>query len=406
MINFEVQKKGDVPLHLPDAEKYYKYLDNASKYLDNSEWNKYLGNSLVETITDFKLKKKVFHWELEFIELLEIRFDTVIGNPPYVEVSDNDYVGIPLIGLKTKNLYSYFTEINYNQVQDNGFLCMITPMALTSAKKMKPIKDLFLRHCLYLTNISDRPTQVFQDADISVNIFVLRRDSSNRTFLTNYLRFSKNERKHFFNTISYHKLENKEFILGYTIPRLSNKIEEDILTILFNSEKKIKDFLTDEDSYCNKLYYRRSGGRYYKLAFDKPQYINVNGQDVISDSIRYIKFQPEYSQYILISTFYTSLFYWFYSLYSDCYNFDPKDIYRIPLDLGYLNNYKEEYKTFYKQIEQDLDKNAEEVVFNKVKGITKYKMFRARKSKGIFDKIDEFTGEKLGFSKEMIEYFN
>ncbi len=37
-------------------------------------------------------------------------------------------------------------------------------------------------------------------------------------------------------------------------------------------------------------------------------------------------------------------------------------------------------------------------------GITKYRMYKARYSKKIFDKVDMLLGEKLGFSEEMIEY--
>ena len=59
---------------------------------------------------------------------------------------------------------------------------------------------------------------------------------------------------------------------------------------------------------------------------------------------------------------------------------------------------------FYNEIYYDLNKNADYVTYKKANGITKYKMFRARKSKRVFDKVDKFFGEKLEFTDDMIKF--
>ena len=161
---------------------------------------------------------------------------------------------------------------------------------------------------------------------------------------------------------------------------------------------------TDENEFENYVYYRSAGNPYYRLAFDEPPLLEVNGEPSISTTLAKVNILPDYSKYVLTTTFYSSLYYWFWTVYSDCYHFHPKDIHRFPLDIAYLSNFKSDFEDLYGEIISDLRDHSEIVLYNKANGTTKYEMFKARYSKPVFDKVDYFLGEKLGFSKEMVDF--
>ena len=393
-------------LKVQEEKTYFDLLEAAQYSEAESIWQQRLGADLYEAIHRFEKEKQVFQWELEFPEIINNYFEAVLGNPPYVDKPETIYCGVQLDCIKSRNLYGYIPERGFQHLKDNEYLSYITPMNVISSKRMIHLQKVFTPHTWYLKNIdsTSHPGMLFKEIQQSINIYSLKKDFVNRIFTTNYLRFYHYERKNIFQHEKYYQLRNHSLILGYTIPKISNRLEEEILSILFNKGKALSEFITDENEFENYVYYRSAGNPYYRLAFDEPPLLEVNGEPSISTTLAKVNILPDYSKYVLTTTFYSSLYYWFWTVYSDCYHFHPKDIHRFPLDIAYLSNFKSDFEDLYGEIISDLRDHSEIVLYNKANGTTKYEMFKARYSKPVFDKVDYFLGEKLGFSKEMVDF--
>src|SRR5690606_38295870 len=102
--------------------------------------------------------------------------------------------------------------------------------------------------------------------------------------------------------------------------------------------------------------------------------------------------------------FSSSLFYWFWTVYSNCFDFTNKDFRRFPINLIELANYQNLLKPLYDEVIEDLKKYGELVTYNKANGPTRYFQYRARFSKPLFDKVDDILGEIYGFSDEELQF--
>ena len=76
----------------------------------------YLGNPLTEIISNFKINRKVFHWELEFLDSINVGFDVLLGNPPYVDFRKQNKLKKTLYREKYSvtgqpDLYFYFLTV-------------------------------------------------------------------------------------------------------------------------------------------------------------------------------------------------------------------------------------------------------------------------------------------------------
>jgi hypothetical protein len=391
---------------LPDEKTYFKLLEQAQRVESEEEWIGILGQSLYNRIKAFHQSKDVFHWEAEFPEIIDNGFETVVGNPPYVDVKEADFRGVALHSLKSRNLYAYIPERGFAHLKKNHYLSFITPIAVICSKRMVHLQKVFKEHTWYVINFdsASNPGTLFKNVKARITIFILKKDSEKRILTTNQIRFFQHERKKLFVKNKLHLLENQKLILDYTIPKIATKIEEQILETLFAQGKTLDNFLASAPETGHILYYRRLGGPYYLYAFDTPPFLEVNGKQVISSTLSSVNLATNACKNIQAAVFYSSLYYWFWTVYSDCYDLSPKELYRFPLDIEKLTQYETQFEDLFHEIMEDLRNHSEMVTYNKAKGVTRYEMFRPRKSKPIFDKVDRLLGGALGFTDEMAEF--
>jgi hypothetical protein len=124
-----------------------------------------------------------FHWFAEFYGVMrEGGFDVVIGNPPYVELSNvEDYrlTGYELIS--TGNLFSLCSE-RFIQLVNNARLGVIVPISSVSTPRMAPMMGMLAINCnsLWISNFAVRPGKLFTGVDMNLSILIgsLRAHSS------------------------------------------------------------------------------------------------------------------------------------------------------------------------------------------------------------------------------------
>lgn len=124
----------------------------------------------------------------------------------------------------------------------------------------------------------------------------------------------------------------------------------------------------------------------------------------VSSGLKKIYLKDNIPKHILICLFYSSLFYWFWTVYSDCYNLKMQDIIRLPIDLEDKSWDIEKFQHLYEEIISSMYNNGKHVTYNKKNGVTEYFEFKPRLSKNIFDRVDRELATYYGLDEDEYKF--
>ena len=128
---------------------------------------------------------KFFLWHTWFSDVFNREdkdgFDIVIGNPPYVVVSDVDKEHL-YYKYKTKNcleLYSYFFEHSINILHHNGVLSFITGSLYTKGIKFQPLRS-FLENNTQLIAYRNEGDEVFKNVNMPTSTILMYKSNESK----------------------------------------------------------------------------------------------------------------------------------------------------------------------------------------------------------------------------------
>jgi hypothetical protein len=341
-------------------------------------------------------------------------FDIAIGNPPYVEVSEQDYKYSIFQTLNTRNLYSYMMENNIKNNSESGFFGFIVPLSSMYTPRMRELQNfLLIEKELYISNFAKRPGKIFKNVEQRVSIITgcsLKNNEKSQIYTTKYLRWFAKERKTLFQNIKFVHNPYKDLNLTF-VPKVGNEIESNILSKLFNKHQyqpkpKLRELLVTNKGE-NKIIYH-SSAQYWLKAFNFiPMFYNKKRGVSQSSEYKTIYSKEGINPSVIACLINSSLFYWYWILLSDERHFLKKDIEEFPINykeietdsinllVKLLGDLMESYKTFSEEKTVDLGGNA---------GIVKYQEFHPKHSKKIIDEIDNVFGELYGFTSEELDF--
>jgi len=347
--------------------------------------------------------KDFFHWELEFPDVFygdNPGFDCVIGNPPYVESSQLTYIPVIEVTKECGNTYAYLNEITIKLLKNNGYFGMIVPISIVSTSRMKPLLKLIKRNSefAYYAHFAVRPSKIFPGVDMNITIVntKINTQKSCCTYSTGYIRWHPQERRALLMNLQFQCVD--DVIDLYEFPKTGSEIEKQILKKLFANRLTIQDFINNQNG--ERIFFH-SGGRYWRKAFldGYHNFEGVGGYKTI-----YVKKQA----YIPIVTLLnTTLFYWYWLVYSDCYNVVKKDVCNFPLtnDLNSLRKLRSELLPYANVLMESYFKYAKvKERNNATTGRIKYYEFYPFKSKEIINKIDTIFASHYNFSNNELEF--
>ena len=358
---------------------------------------------------DLSANSQFFLWHTWFHDVFsrpsKEGFDIVIGNPPYGAKYDNQtkryykntYVTANSIrGLQKGSLdtYTLFIELGYNLLRQNGCFAYIVPISLTSSDSLTGVHRLLMNNCdtIHISSYAVRPKPVFENAVVNTSILLFQKTETP----CQHLYSTKMHRRG--NEFDLQKLiDNLNFsnVYGYTmigrIPKIGCEMEKDILIKIFNNTP----IRTLYDDKGDPIYYRTTGGRYFKVVTNYP---------TGSTKEKPLYFQKRLSNAIgcILSS---SLAFWFYQIYSNNLDWKTYEIenFTIPQltteNIEYLDKLYSRYLTGI-EAKANVRTTSGESTYN----VDSFKEYKIVRSKGIIDEIDDYICPLYGLTQEETDF--
>ena len=371
-----------------------KIVDNVKRQLSEQHIQANFDNIALDGNNQF------FLWHTWFHDVFsQGGFDIVIGNPPYGAKTTteekkafkyiyNSAKTVPGVQKGSTDTFSIFIDFGFKSIKNKGISMFIVPLSITASDSMSGLHKLLIDHCdeIKISSYGDRPKRIFESAEQQVSIIQFRKSGrSCQKLLTTPInkRFSDESLWILLNNLKF--INTLGFVRNGRIPKIGDTIELSILSKL----RKIRTELSSLYSINGTpIYYRKAGGRYYKVIMKEPTYSAAEGK---------ISVQGKYANLIGASLS-STLFYWFWLIHSDWHNLRTSELAMFPIPYtSYCDDELSEVKVLYDSYLKDLNQNSKVMKSG-------LRCYYARQSKSLIDKIDKYIGKKYGLTDAEIEF--
>ena len=406
---FDLFRKMQVERNM-DATKFAGAKLDLRKRLEELRWD--LDSFLAD---DYGVRKgayrkwlrshQPFHWFIEFYGIISRGgFDVIIGNPPYLEAGRVPYAasfdtadGASIHAMCIERCLSLGGTAN---------MSMIVPLSLVSTQRMRSLQQSLEagRDCWYL-NFAWRPGKLFDKVNIALSIFVTARAARHgETLTTSYMKWHSTARDHLIPTVRSGIAPRDRS--SFWVPKLSDDLEGSILAKLQSVDSKLQDFtLEGRDAHRsgNVVYYRITGGLYWKVFTDFAPAFTINGVSGKSSAETSLCLRKKSHIRPAIAILSSNLFWWWYTASSDLRNLPPIVWQHFPVPPATLDDAR--LASLGAKYIKDLKRNSEMLVrHQKTTGRTESQSFKVSKSKPIIDEIDAALAPYYGFTAEELDF--
>lgn len=336
---------------------------------------------------------------------MDAGFSIVIGNPPYgakYSVSDknifkNTYrVTRTARGIKgSLDTYALFIELGHKSLKKNGNLNYILPISVTTSDAMGQTHALLEETCEKFTfsSYSVRPKPVFENAMVNTSIlfFVKTNTPNQKVYSTKMYRKSEHiDIQEIVEGLKFQEVSKLKMRGRY--PKISDDIEIDILNKLNSIPTKIRDLKVSDG---RSIYYRAAGGRYFKV---------ITNYTTNSSAEKSLILRSDIANTVgaILST---SLFFWYYQVFSDNLNLKGYEIESFPIPTEAINETViRSSDALYDKYLKDIEKNANVRLTKKYAHIDEFREYRIGKSFSIIDELDDELDKLFGLNATEIDY--
>jgi len=419
-------------------EKLYEVMNRS--YVAFLHDNSSLSKEKFDEIGKSLFRRTAFHWRIDFENVFaEGGFDVVVGNPPYIEDRNYNRTDLEIVKCLKKarkgtreirkpllyssmdcgNTHAYFIEKSIRLLKQDGRFGFIVPIALVSTDRMDDIRE-FIHNNSYEVkyyNFDDRPGKIFSGLEhCRATILVIQKGTgTDRIITSRYHRWYTKDRP-----VLFSNLKTADWSItdpGGIVPKIGTEIEKRILAKLKRKSdgKSVSDFIEDDGV---KIWYHNAPQYWIHSHTDeylpKTEYYdsykeNEAGERIpfnlretrISSHYKSLFFDQERST-IINGLLNSSLFYWWFVIWSDGRDLLMQHIENFPVDLG---NFPKDLKKRLNPLVHELMHKYEEnsnIKINLRSGgyIIKIKEIIPSRSKDVIDKIDDTFADYFAFADE------
>lgn len=356
----------------------------------------------------WKTSHQPFHWLAEFYQIIHGNggFDVIIGNPPYVGYTrKNKDTGKAVIDvyrvrsdyrtLPSSNLYAFTIERVNSIIAQHGKLGMIIPISAFANDSMSTLQRFFKEEFghLWISTFHQRPAQLFEGVLQRLSIFITNKEPDHIIYTTCIYRWQAHTRSQLFQTLSFtitNQAHQPHFV------KLGDRIETEIFNKYLPHQRSKNYCSPATTANHNRIYYRTAGGGYWVTFLnDRFDCEAVSNKDTCINE--------QYNAKVLTAAYNSNLFWWYYSINFDLFNF--KDYMIFGFQINYPRALESEIIELSDSLETCLRSNAIFYDINsKTKGVNRTVTYQKGCSKSIMDKIDSVLAKHYGFTEEELDF--
>lgn len=278
----------------------------------------------------WKATHQPFHWYVDFYPLMvNGGFDAVIGNPPYVQLSEVSDYGVARYSCSDcGNLYAVVLERCMGLLQSGGSSGYIVPVSAISTDGYSTLQSIYAPLRVHVSCFDDRPSRLFDGLEhIRLAIILAERSTSPQWRMSRYHKWIAEERSSLFNRISYFPAPISP--IPNAIPKVGDNIEGAILQKVRSSGKSIASHLVRGSN--SSLNYSRKVGYFLQVLDFEPVVLSGDGTRRPPSEFKTIYFNSMPEARAALGSLNSSLFYWFITLLSDCRHLNKREVESFPI---------------------------------------------------------------------------
>lgn len=348
----------------------------------------------------WKESHRPFHWLIEFYGIVSSGgFDVVVGNPPYLETREVDYLPRGFATADTKAVHAIFIERSAQLLAADGGISMILPMSLVSTQRMKSVQQIIeAGRSTWYSNFSWRPAKLFDNVNRALTIFVSVPSPSEEVWTTGYTKWTAASRDQIISNLGYVRAPAKRDT--FWVPKFQQKAEVGIL------EKISSQPITLERIWGpggGEVFYRTTGGLYWKVFTTfRPRFF-VNGRAGSSSRETRLPIRSGIDIRAIVGVLSSTTYWWWYTISSNLRDLNPADIQAFRVSDALLRDHA--LIDLCQAYLDDLDENSVMLTREqKQTGSTQTQSFKIQKSKPIIDEIDRLIAAHYGFTAEETDF--
>ncbi len=344
---------------------------------------------------------KPFHWFVEFYDIgASGGFDVIIGNPPYLELGQISYAPRGFATDKARTVHGMFVERGIHLLGPAGCASMIVPLSIVSTQRMKLVQDTLEAdgRAVWYANYSWRPGKLFDTVNRALTIFVVTPSEDARTYSTCYQKWTSSSRSLLMSRLRYARVPRER--RAWWVPKVGCASEIGLLEKCVGFGKALGYFIVRQGPT---IYYRTTGGLYWKVFTDFPPAFRVNGRAGHSTRETTFSVPDDAMVHPVIAILSSDLFWWWYTVTSNGRDLNPSDLQGFPVPEAALTDKK--LSALGRRYLEDLSRNSFMLTRRqKQTGKTETQCFKVQASKPLIDEIDRALAPHYGFTEEELDF--
>jgi hypothetical protein len=214
------------------------------------------------------------------------------------------------------------------------------------------------------------------------------------------MRWYAEERDKLFHSLEY--CMSTQAIMNGSLPKIGHEIELAILQKM-TGQPPLNNFM-DHGNYP--LYYHNCPVNWIRATTFVPRFSSDRDGMKVSSQIRLVNFQSEDLRDAAVCIINSTLFFWFWLIYSDCYHLNKREMSNFPINLDDLVQQSSSLLSHLScELMLDYKKHSRQRTYvYKTTGRVIYDEFYPKLSKSIIDFIDRVLAQYYGFNADELDF--